>query len=48
VVASVYEPAALEAKNAAADAAADEERAEGDNAAENVPSDQAETAEETK
>lgn len=42
VVASVYEPAALEAKNAAADAAADEERAEGDSAAENVPSDQGE------
>lgn len=42
VIASVYEPAALEAKNAAADAAADEARAEGDTAAENVPSDQEE------
>lgn len=42
VVASVYEPAALEAKNAAADAAADEARAEGDTGAESVPSDQEE------
>lgn len=37
VIASVYEPAALEAKNAAADAAADEDRASGETAAENVP-----------
>ena len=40
VVASVYEPAALEAKNAAADEAADEERAEGETAVEEVPSEQ--------
>ena len=43
-VASVYEPAALEAKNAAADAAADEARAEGGLSAE-VPSDQEEKTE---
>lgn len=48
VVASVYEPAALEAKNAAADAAADEARAEGDTAAENVPSEQGDVATDAK
>ncbi len=49
VVASVWEPAALEAKNAAADKAADEARAAeaaGTDAAENVPSEQEEKAEE--
>ncbi|MDR0957126.1 MAG: 50S ribosomal protein L25 [Candidatus Nomurabacteria bacterium] len=47
VVATVYEPAALEAKNAAADAEADAERADGtdETAAENVPSEQEEKAE---
>ncbi|MCL1876588.1 50S ribosomal protein L25 [Candidatus Saccharibacteria bacterium] len=47
VVATVYEPAALEAKNAAADAAADAERAEGadETAAESVPSEQESTEE---
>jgi large subunit ribosomal protein L25 len=50
VIATVWEPAALEAKNAAADKAADEERAKeaeagADTAAENVPSEQAEEAE---
>jgi large subunit ribosomal protein L25 len=45
VIATVWEPAALEAKNAAADEAADAERAEeavagGETAAENVPSEQ--------
>jgi large subunit ribosomal protein L25 len=48
VVASVWEPAALEAKNAAADKAADEERAQeaeaGADAAAEVPSEQDEKA----
>lgn len=50
VIATVWEPAALEAKNAAADKAADEARAAeaaGSEAAENVPSEQDKT-EETK
>ena len=49
VIATVWEPAALEAKNAAADKAADEARAakaEGTEAAENVPSEQEEKSEE--
>lgn len=48
VVATVYEPAALEAKNAAADEAADAERESGEEetAAENVPSEQEEKTEE--
>jgi large subunit ribosomal protein L25 len=51
VVATVWEPAALEAKNAAADKAADEERAktaeaEADAPAENAPSEQSEEADE--
>ena len=51
VVASVWEPAALEAKNAAADKAADEARAKeaeaaADTAAETVPSDQEAKADE--
>ena len=41
VVASVYEPAALEAKNAAADDAADEARAAGETAETEVASDTA-------
>jgi large subunit ribosomal protein L25 len=49
VIASVWEPAALEAKNAAADNAADEERAKeaeagADSSAESVPSEQDEKA----
>jgi len=53
VIATVWEPAALEAKNAAADVAADEARAQeaesgADVAAENVPSNQDEKAAESK
>lgn len=48
VVASVYEPAALEAKNAADDEAADESRAEAGAAAETVPSEQGENPEENE